>query len=407
MKLASKHLKFSWLPMLFLVLTAGSMVFIFFRKEMLYFVFFLFSSLFVIKNLYKRELLIFVQLLVLFLSLLTFNYLFASSPQSTQKLLANIVIFTTSIFSAMYYYREENKKLFIPHLYLILKIILIHALINFFIFPFVKPFLINISNGRYDCVSFLNVFFYLKNTHSFSVLGIELVRNQGIFWEPGVLQIFLNLLLFIISFVKKKRGMIFWLTILAIFTTFSTTGLVVLFVQLLLSFSSEIRKNILFLPITAFMTLLMYYITSINISDKIHGTGQFSFQARFFDLVQPFYMLAENPITGVGLDDEQFIKTRQKTNFSLNLQAVDFSNVNDKGSTNSIMFFLAAAGIPFTLILLVMLYYQNLVPEKRKWFFIFVIISLMTEPIMLRPFFLTFVMSGGIYIINKFRWKIY
>ena len=235
---------------------------------------------------------------------------------------------------------EENKKLFIPHLYLILKIILIHALINFFIFPFVKPFLINISNGRYDCVSFLNVFFYLKNTHSFSVLGIELVRNQGIFWEPGVLQIFLNLLLFIISFVKKKRGLIFWLTILAIFTTFSTTGLVVLFVQLLLSFSSEIRKNILFLPIAVFMTLLVYYITSINISDKIHGTGQFSFQARFFDLVQPFYMLAENPITGVGLDDEQFIKTRQKTNFSLNLQAVDFSNVNDKGSTNSIMFFL-------------------------------------------------------------------
>ena len=95
--------------------------------------------------------------------------------------------------------------------------------------------------------------------------------------------------------------------------------------------------------------------------------GQFSFQARFFDLVQPFYMLAENPITGVGLDDEQFIKTRQKTKFSLNLQAVDFSNVNDKGSTNSIMFFLAAAGIPFTLFF-VMLYYQNLVPEKRKWF---------------------------------------
>ena len=118
-------------------------------------------------------------------------------------------------------------------------------------------------------------------------------------------------------------------------------------------------------------------------------------------------MVAENPITGVGLDDEQFVKTRQKTNFSLNLQAVDFSNVNEKGSTNSIMFFLAAAGIPFTLILLVMLYYQDFVPEKRKWFFIFVLISLMTEPIMLRPFFLTFVMSGGIYIIDKFRWKIY
>ena len=36
-------------------------------------------------------------------------------------------------------------------------------------------------------------------------------------------------------------------------------------------------------------------------------------------------------MTGVGLDDEQFIETRQKTNFSLNLKVIDFSNVNDKG----------------------------------------------------------------------------
>ncbi|MDG1916773.1 MAG: hypothetical protein P8I29_03050 [Flavobacteriales bacterium] len=233
------------------------------------------------------------------------------------------------------------------------------------------------------------------------------MRNQGIFWEPGVLQIFLNLLLFIISFVKKKRGLIFWLTVLAIFTTFSTTGLVVMFILLLISFGADIRKNILFLPISVLLIALVYFVTAANISDKLHGEGQYSFQARFFDLVQPLYMVYENPLTGVGLDDEQFMNTRQKTNFSLNLQALDFSNVNDKGSTNSIMFFLAAAGIPFTLMLLLMLYHQAFILEKRNLFFIFIIISLMTEPIMLRPFFLTFVISGGIGFINKFRWKIY
>ena len=62
-----------------------------------------------------------------------------------------------------------------------------------------------ISNNRYDCYTLFNFFFYLKNTHSFSVLGIEFVRNQGIFWEPGVLQIFLNLLLFINAFIRKKE----------------------------------------------------------------------------------------------------------------------------------------------------------------------------------------------------------
>ena len=357
MKIASKSLDFSWISMLFLVLTAGSMIFVFFRKEMLYFAFFLFSTLFFIKNLYKRELIIFLKLTILFLSFLIINFLFASTSQSLQKLFANIVIFTTSIFSAMYYYRNENKKLFIDHLYFVLKLILIHSLISFFIYPFVKPFIFEISNSRYDCYTFLNLFFYLKNTHSLSVIGIDFVRNQGIFWEPGVLQIFLNLLLFIIAFIKKKKGLLFWITVLAILTTFSTTGLVVMFIQLLLSFGSEVKKNIFFLPFTILSIFLLYNITKKNVSDKLHGSGQYSFQARLFDLVQPFYMVSQNPMTGVGLDDEKFIKIRQNPSFSLSLKTIDFTNVKEKGSTNSIMFFLAAAGIPFTLLILLMLYF--------------------------------------------------
>ena len=120
MKIVLKNIKLSCFPMLFLVLTAGSMLFIFFRKEMLYFAFFLFSTLFLVRNLYKREFLILVQLLILFICLLIINFIFASTTQSTQKLFANIVIFTTSIFSAMYYTREENNRLFISHLQLVL-----------------------------------------------------------------------------------------------------------------------------------------------------------------------------------------------------------------------------------------------------------------------------------------------
>lgn len=405
MKISFKRLFASWLPMLFLLFTGGSLLFVFFRKELLYFVFLLFLILISFKHIYKRELIIFTELMILFLSLLGINFLFADTSQSTQKLLANIIIFTTSILAALYYSREENKTLFLKHLYFVLKIILIHSLINFFIYPIVKPFLFELTNTRYDCMSFLNLFFYLQETHSLTLLGVEVVRNQGLFWEPGVLQIFLNFLLFLIAFVYKRKGLLYWLTILAIFTTFSTTGFVVMFLQLLMSMLKEVRKNIIFLPFGLLFIILVYFITSANISDKISGDGQFSFQARFFDLVQPMYMAYENPFTGVGLDDEQFVNTRSSTAYSLNLESLSFSNVNDRGSTNSIMFFLAGAGIPFTFILLLMLYQQQFILEKRNWFFIFIIISLMTEPILLRPFFLTFAMSGGIYLFNKFRWK--
>ena len=213
-----------------------------FRKEVLYLTLFLFAGLFIYKSFFKTKLLL-VQLLTIFLSLLIFNYLNAPSQQSTQKLFANFVIFGSSIFSALFYSRQENKKLFVRHLFLVLKIIMFHALINFLIYPFVNSQLVEISNNRYSCHTFYNLFFYLKYTHGFSDLGVELVRNQGVFWEPGVLQIFLNLLLFIILFVEKKKGVIYWLTILTILTTVSSTGYLIMFVQLILSIRSDFKKE--------------------------------------------------------------------------------------------------------------------------------------------------------------------
>ena len=122
------------------------------------------------------------------------------------------------------------------------------------------------------------------------------------------------------------------ITIIAILTTFSTTGLVVMFVQLLLSlFGSEVRKNI-FLPFTILSVVLLYNITKKNVSDKLHGSGQYSFQARLyrFGSASLFYMVSQNPITGVGLDDEKWLKIRQNPSFSLNLKTIDFTNVNEK-----------------------------------------------------------------------------
>jgi hypothetical protein len=216
----------------------------------------------------------------------------------------------------------------------------------------------------------------------------------------------MNLLLFIEAFILKKRGLVFWLSILSIVSTFSTTGLLVMFIQLILYFFNTFKQNV-YISILVFGVIgVIYFITAANVQNKISGDGQVSFQARFFDLVQPLYILADHPLTGVGLDDEQYVSTRQNTSYSLNLNAVDFTN-RKKGSTNSVSFFLAAAGIPFFVVVFYMLYSQQLILEKRLWFFIFIVISLMSEPLLLRPFFLTFVMSGTIHFFEKFRWKEY
>ena len=392
--------------MFLLLISAGSLGFVFFRKELLFFTFFLFVVLFFIRGLYKGEIFRFFQLTVLFISLLLVNYYFAIVEQSTQKLFANILIFICSIFAALYYSREENKSQFVKHLRFILKLVLFHSVINFFIYPYIELSLVEIANERYNCLKFNNIFFYLGETHLIKFSSFEMARNQGIFWEPGILQIFMNLLLFIEAFIYKRRGFIFWLSILSIITTFSTTGLLVMFIQLVLFFFTAFKQNIYISTLILGVIGITYFITAANVQNKILGDGQVSFQARFFDLVQPLYILADNPITGVGLDDEQYISTRQKTSYSLNLEAIDFTN-RKKGSTNSVTFFLAAAGIPFFVIVFYLMYTQQFILEKRLWFFIFIVISLMSEPLLLRPFFLIFVMSGAIHFFDKFRWKEY
>jgi len=406
MNLYINKLKFSLFPMFVLMLSAGSIFYVFFRKELLYFTFFLFAGLFFFKCFYKKEIMHFLQLSIIFISFLIINFLFAIHDQSVQKILANIVIFSSSIFASIFYQREENKEKFIEHLRILLKIVLIHSLFNFTFYPFVKPFLFEISNDRYDCLSFLYLFYYLGDTHIFNVFNLEFARNQGFFWEPGVLQILLNLLLFIEGFIYKKKGTVLWLTVGAILSTFSTTGLLVMSIQLFLLYLPALKKNLLWIPLLMVVFSGVFYVTASNVQQKLTGDGKISFQARFFDLIQPLYIVSDHPITGVGLDDEQFLDTRQSVDYSLNLEIIDFSNRN-KGSTNSIMFFLAAAGIPFTLLILVMLFHQQFIIHKRWWFFVFLLISLMSEPLLLRPFFLIFIMSGAGYLINKFKWKIY
>ena len=269
---------------------------------------------------------------------------------------------------ALYYH--SHKTSYLKHLYFVLKIILIHSVINFVAYPFVKPFLFEIGNDRYECLTFFNVLFYLGDTHLFNVFGIEMSRNQGIFWEPGVLQIALNLLLFIESFIYKRRGLIFSATILAIISTFSTTGLFVMLIQLFIFFFKIAKQKIYLVPLFLIIISGVFVVAEVNVRDKLSGSGQLSFQARFFDLIQPLQILMDNPLTGVGLDDEQYVEIRQQPKYSLNLGVLDFSN-RSKGSTNSVMFFLAATGIPFSLLIFSFVVLSTIFSLKSGFGFLF------------------------------------
>ena len=63
------------------------------------------------------------------------------------------------------------------------------------------------NSVKHTSQTFYYIFYYLAKGEVgvFNFFGYEFMRNSGIFWEPGILQFYLNILFFIeMTFFKKK-----------------------------------------------------------------------------------------------------------------------------------------------------------------------------------------------------------
>ena len=118
--------------------------------------------------------------------------------------------------------------------------VIVLFIINFFIAEVQPQSLTKLKTFKY-------LLYYIdiseKPEAQVTLFGINLVRNSSIFWEPGILQFYLNLLFFLeISFFKRKNYIII-LTVLAILSTYSTTGLLLLMVQIVYFLNRQFDKK--------------------------------------------------------------------------------------------------------------------------------------------------------------------
>ena len=393
-----------------LILSSGGLLFVF-NRNICYAIFLgalLLAVLFSKDKLKTRE--VYSALLTSFTILFLFyiNYIFAISTQTINKYAYYFTVCTVSILTLLYFRNNKKKDIFINRLYFVLKIVLFHAGLNFFAYFFIKNNLSTISSINNDYETFFNIFFYVPKKCLVSVFGLEFCRNQGLFWEPGILQAFLNILFFLEAFIIKKSKALLIIIGFVLLTTYSTTGLSILLLQGIVYIHNEFKKNKLFLFIVAVL-IPIYLVLQVNVEDKVQGEKEASFQKRFFDLTQPFYIALENPITGIGLDSEQFQKLREE--FYFTSSTLDYIHnqtglglkvsVTDKGSSNSIMFLLAATGFPTAILFIYMFFKQQIIKDKRWLWMIIIIISVMSEPLLLRPFFFIFIVSGFMSFYQK------
>lgn len=393
------------------IMSAGGLLFVFNRNvSYMCFLLLLFITIFFLGKKINRS-----QLnsnVITFLSisfLFTINYIFAINDQGLNKYLYYIMVVLTSILVLFHFINNRSYVILVDRIYWILRLIVLHAFLSFLAFFFIKNSITIITSTHHECETFLNIFFYTTERGLMDLFGFEFCRNQGLFWEPGVLQGFLNMFFFLEAFIFRKSRSLLLLTAIVILTTYSTTGIALLLVQSAVFLFSEFKKNKWLIPFIFLLSIPIYIIFSINVEDKIQGEKQASFQKRYFDLVQPFFIALEYPLTGIGLDIDQFQRMRQEFYFSssslksLQEQVGIESNVTStsKGSSNSIMFLFATMGIPTSFLMLYMFFNQQIIKEKRWLWMLIMVVSVMSEPLLLRPFFFLFIVSGFTYTFYK------
>ena len=172
-------------------------------------------------------------------------------------------------------------------------------------------------------------------------------------------------------------------------------------------FKSSIKRNPILVLFAIGIMIPFYFITKTNIEEKLDTS---SFQKRYFDLIQTLSIAKDYPLTGIGLDVDYFSEFRSSYNMDdefrrsieLSTSFESKTKSTEKGSSNSVTYLMAAMGFPISFFLLYCMFKQTLFTHKKGILMMIIFISVFSEPLLLRPFFLIFIISGMIEFFSKF-----
>ena len=224
-----------------------------------------------------------------------------------------------------------------------------------------------------------------------SIGSFQLLRNQGLFWEPGILQIYMNILLFLQLFVFRVRTISIAMTLFVIGSTFSTSGYIISMVLFLYKYKSmlTVKKFIIYTPVFIVFIAILFPFVKANIEDKLTGEHAMSAQVRLFDTLQSIVIISDYPLTGIGLTIEAYQSLQGSYK-----QVLDMYSYNPEGNTNSILSLFVFFGFPVGLLMIYGLYRQTLIADHKGIFFLIIFLALLAEPLLLRVFFIFFIFNG-------------
>ncbi|MFV8370417.1 O-antigen ligase family protein [Flavobacterium sp. LB2R40] len=227
------------------------------------------------------------------------------------------------------------------------------------------PVVINVEDEEY-----VNLFFYVHY--------INMYRNTGIFREPGMFMVYLNIgVLFQFLFYKEIKRKYLITYSIALLTTLSTGGFVVFaflsFVYLLKS--NKIKNAISFAFI--FIVLCVFILSNFELFQSTFAKFDSSSNeygstvARISSVTVPTQIFIDSPFFGVGLSNFKDLYG------SYSQDLLGFSLRADAHSTNTLFNSLGTYGFFFFIILLIGVYKFSSSLSNRNLIKILVFISLL------------------------------
>lgn len=244
--------------------------------------------------------------------------------------------------------------------------------------------------------SFYGTFYYTIGMDSLSRFGSSIGRNAGIFWEPGVFQVYLNIAFFLVMCYNKEnikkrltKAVVFAITIA---TTQSTMGYLIFMIQILfilLDDNELVRKyHLKKYVFLAFMVGGILVLLEGSLVEKLLRGGG-SFKTRYDDGIVVLQTMGRFPVWGLGsFSDLRAYVIEHFTNSPYR-----------KGTTaitcsNGLLNVFATNGIPAGMIYVWFILRSSFqLFRKRKtavMYWIIILMCLANEPLAITSFFICF-----------------
>lgn len=269
-------------------------------------------------------------------------------------------------------------------IYIVLYFIMLHALLSLLAWYVIGNFLTYVPIVKTYTFGYIFYYVYtdsdvLNAIRTVEFFGFPFFRGSGIFWEPGILQIYMNILLFLSLYIYPNRR-ISVLSSVVIFTTWSSTGMVILVMQIFFYMLSKLSTKNALKTVALFGVIAMMLIPlQENLTHKLEGEDAGSGFTRALDTMTAINIIKNNPLFGIAIDSEVY-----KRELEQNRAFIDMAGSReerDAKNTNSILNYFVFFGIPIGILILYSLYHQNIFPRNKMPLFLLFVIAMSTEPI--------------------------